>query len=71
MLFALFPLLQEVRYMCALNSDAFPNSLALVTENSLTIGTIDEIQVCPIARQSNMVRVLSIAWLIVRLLGVV
>lgn len=36
---------QEVRYMCALNTDAFPGSLALVTENSLTIGTIEEIQV--------------------------
>lgn len=30
--------------MCPLNAAAFPDSLALATENSLTIGTIDEIQ---------------------------
>jgi DNA damage-binding protein 1 len=30
--------------MCPLNAGAFPESLALATETSLTIGTIDEIQ---------------------------
>ena len=30
--------------MCPLNAGAFPESLALATESSLTIGTIDEIQ---------------------------
>lgn len=36
--------LREVAHMCPLNAAAFPDSLALATENSLTIGTIDEIQ---------------------------
>lgn len=35
--------------MCAFNSPAFPGSLALVTESSLIIGTIDEIQVCVVS----------------------
>lgn len=30
--------------MAEFNCDSFPDSLALATENSLTIGTIDEIQ---------------------------
>jgi DNA damage-binding protein 1 len=36
--------LKEVNYMCPLNSEGYPDSLALVSENTLTIGTIDEIQ---------------------------
>ena len=36
--------LREVAHMCPLNSVAFSDSLALATETSLTIGTIDEIQ---------------------------
>lgn len=36
--------LKEVNYMCPLNSDGFPDSLALANDSSLTIGTIDEIQ---------------------------
>jgi DNA damage-binding protein 1 len=36
--------LKEVNYMAEFNCDSFPDSLALATENSLTIGTIDEIQ---------------------------
>jgi DNA damage-binding protein 1 len=36
--------LREVSHMCPLNAMAFPDSLALATESSLTIGTIDEIQ---------------------------
>jgi DNA damage-binding protein 1 len=30
--------------MSEFNSESFPDSLALATENSLTIGTIDDIQ---------------------------
>lgn len=30
--------------MCAFNSQSFPDSLAIATEESLTIGTIDDIQ---------------------------
>ncbi|XP_015786302.1 DNA damage-binding protein 1 [Tetranychus urticae] len=36
--------LKEVNYMCPLNSTAYPDSLALANDNSLIIGTIDEIQ---------------------------
>jgi len=36
--------LKEVNHMCPLNCEAYPDSLALTTENSLIIGTIDEIQ---------------------------
>jgi len=36
--------LQEVNHMCAFNSENFPESLAIATENTLTIGTIDDIQ---------------------------
>lgn len=36
--------LSEVSKMCSLNTEAFPNCLALVTKDVLTIGTIDEIQ---------------------------
>lgn len=36
--------LKEVNYMCPLNSEGFPDSLAVASEGSLTIGTIDEIQ---------------------------
>eukprot|EP01126_Amoeba_proteus_P030505 TRINITY_DN3014_c0_g1_i10.p1 TRINITY_DN3014_c0_g1~~TRINITY_DN3014_c0_g1_i10.p1 ORF type:complete len:1099 (-),score=193.96 TRINITY_DN3014_c0_g1_i10:112-3408(-) len=36
--------LKEVSYMCDFNCPSFPDSLALSTGNSLTIGTIDEIQ---------------------------
>lgn len=36
--------LKEVNHMCPLNCEAYPESLALTTENSLIIGTIDEIQ---------------------------
>ncbi|CAG0895305.1 unnamed protein product [Darwinula stevensoni] len=36
--------LKEVSYMCPLDAKGYPNSLVLATENSLTIGTIDEIQ---------------------------
>jgi len=36
--------LPEVSYMCDFDCQSFPESLALATENSLTIGTIDEIQ---------------------------
>jgi hypothetical protein len=35
---------QEVVHMSPFNSESFPDSLALATESSLTIGTIDEIQ---------------------------
>lgn len=30
--------------MCAFNSESFPESLAIATEETLTIGTVDEIQ---------------------------
>lgn len=30
--------------MCPLNSEAYPDSLALATDTAVTIGTIDEIQ---------------------------
>ncbi|ENN77681.1 hypothetical protein YQE_05832, partial [Dendroctonus ponderosae] len=36
--------LKEVNQMCSLNSEAYPDSLALATATSVTIGTIDEIQ---------------------------
>ncbi|CAH0392029.1 unnamed protein product [Bemisia tabaci] len=36
--------LKEVNYMCSLNSEAYPDSLALATDSTVTIGTIDEIQ---------------------------
>mmetsp|Transcript_28073 Transcript_28073/g.43830 ORF Transcript_28073/g.43830 Transcript_28073/m.43830 type:complete len:992 (-) Transcript_28073:1819-4794(-) len=36
--------LKEVTHMCSFNSDGFPESLAIATETSLTIGTIDDIQ---------------------------
>eukprot|EP00026_Physarum_polycephalum_P001286 Phypoly_transcript_01287.p1 GENE.Phypoly_transcript_01287~~Phypoly_transcript_01287.p1 ORF type:complete len:1113 (+),score=155.47 Phypoly_transcript_01287:258-3341(+) len=36
--------LKEVVHMSPFNSESFPDSLALATENTLTIGTIDEIQ---------------------------
>ncbi|CAH1785310.1 unnamed protein product [Owenia fusiformis] len=36
--------LKEVNYMCPLNSEGYPDSLALSNDTSLTIGTIDEIQ---------------------------
>uniref|UniRef100_T1J441 DNA damage-binding protein 1 n=1 Tax=Strigamia maritima TaxID=126957 RepID=T1J441_STRMM len=36
--------LKEVNYMCPLNSDGYPDSLALATDCTLTIGAIDEIQ---------------------------
>ncbi|KAK3726388.1 hypothetical protein QZH41_016253 [Actinostola sp. cb2023] len=36
--------LKEVNYMCPLNSQGYPDSLALANEGALTIGTIDEIQ---------------------------
>ncbi|CAH3044667.1 unnamed protein product [Porites lobata] len=36
--------LKEVNYMCPLNSEGFPDSLAVASEGALTIGTIDEIQ---------------------------
>ena len=36
--------LREVTHMCPLNAEAYPNSLALATSESITIGTIDEIQ---------------------------
>lgn len=36
--------LKEVKHMCPLNAQAYPDSLALATESSVTIGTIDEIQ---------------------------
>ncbi|GMI46059.1 hypothetical protein TrCOL_g13602 [Triparma columacea] len=34
----------EVNYVCPFNCELFPDCLALATENSLTIGTIDDIQ---------------------------
>ncbi|XP_033123862.1 DNA damage-binding protein 1-like [Anneissia japonica] len=36
--------LKEVNYMCPLNSQGYPDSLALANDTSLMIGTIDEIQ---------------------------
>jgi len=36
--------LREVSYMCDFNCTSFPDSLALATEDSLTIGTVDDIQ---------------------------
>ncbi|XP_010895389.1 DNA damage-binding protein 1 [Esox lucius] len=36
--------LKEVNYMCPLNSEGYPDSLALANNSTLTIGTIDEIQ---------------------------
>ncbi|MEE6517534.1 hypothetical protein FKM82_027813, partial [Ascaphus truei] len=36
--------LKEVNYMCPLNSEGYPDSLALANTSTLTIGTIDEIQ---------------------------
>jgi len=36
--------LREVKHMCPLNAEAYPDSLALATDSTITIGTIDEIQ---------------------------
>ncbi|KAI8780683.1 DNA damage-binding protein 1 [Biomphalaria glabrata] len=36
--------LKEVNHMCPLNSDGYPDSLALANNTTLMIGTIDEIQ---------------------------
>lgn len=36
--------LKEVNYMCPLNSEGYPDSLALANDSTLTIGAIDEIQ---------------------------
>lgn len=36
--------MREVNHMCSLNAEAYPDSLALATDSSVTIGTIDEIQ---------------------------
>ncbi|CAN8027231.1 unnamed protein product [Ixodes persulcatus] len=36
--------LKEVNHMCPLNSDGYPDSLALANDGTLLIGTIDEIQ---------------------------
>ncbi|XP_060580249.1 DNA damage-binding protein 1-like [Ruditapes philippinarum] len=36
--------LKEVNHMCPLNSEGYPDSLAIANDNTLTIGTIDEIQ---------------------------
>ncbi|KAL3248251.1 hypothetical protein MRX96_056658 [Rhipicephalus microplus] len=36
--------LREVNHMCPLNSEGYPDSLALANDNTLLIGTIDEIQ---------------------------
>merc|ERR1719186_1967742 len=36
--------LKEVKHMCPLNSEAYKDSLALATDTTVTIGTIDEIQ---------------------------
>lgn len=36
--------LKEVAHMCSLNAQAYPDSLALATDSTVTIGTIDEIQ---------------------------
>merc|ERR1719458_1920362 len=37
-------ILKEVKHMCPLNSEAYKDSLALATDTTVTIGTIDEIQ---------------------------
>ncbi|KAL1129243.1 hypothetical protein AAG570_013772 [Ranatra chinensis] len=36
--------LKEVSYMCSINTEAYPDSLALANDSSVIIGTIDEIQ---------------------------
>lgn len=36
--------LREVNYMCALDSEGYPDSLAIANDNTLLIGKIDEIQ---------------------------
>lgn len=36
--------MKEVNHMCSLNAEAYSDSLALATDTSVTIGTIDEIQ---------------------------
>ncbi|XP_040569260.1 DNA damage-binding protein 1 [Lepeophtheirus salmonis] len=36
--------LREVKHMCPLNADSYPDSLALATDNTVIFGTIDEIQ---------------------------
>ncbi|XP_014287545.1 DNA damage-binding protein 1 [Halyomorpha halys] len=36
--------LKEVNYMCSLNTEIYPDSLALATDSMVVIGTIDEIQ---------------------------
>lgn len=36
--------LKEVNHMCPLNSEAYPDSLAMANDGTLVIGTIDEIQ---------------------------
>jgi DNA damage-binding protein 1 len=36
--------LKEVKHMCPLNSEEYRDSLALATDTTVTIGTIDEIQ---------------------------
>lgn len=36
--------LKEVNYICTLNSDSFKECLALVNDNTLTIGSLDKIQ---------------------------
>ncbi|XP_055903250.1 DNA damage-binding protein 1 [Eupeodes corollae] len=36
--------LKEVNHMCSLNAEAYPDSLALATKNSVILGKIDEIQ---------------------------
>ncbi|KAF5270894.1 hypothetical protein FQR65_LT17766 [Abscondita terminalis] len=36
--------MKEVNHMCSLNAEAYPDSLALATDTSVTIGTMDEIQ---------------------------
>ncbi|XP_001607743.2 DNA damage-binding protein 1 [Nasonia vitripennis] len=36
--------LKEVNHMCSLNAESYSDSLALATDNTVTIGTIDEIQ---------------------------
>jgi DNA damage-binding protein 1 len=36
--------LKEVNYICTLNADSFKDSLALVDDNTLTIGSLDQLQ---------------------------
>ncbi|VVC45761.1 Hypothetical protein CINCED_3A017720 [Cinara cedri] len=36
--------LRKVNHMCSLNTKSFPDSLAMATDNSIIIGTIDEMQ---------------------------